>query len=270
MGTRFFVFYTLITSLGSLAATREAQIRLPDPVVVPDKMPPPVVVDPVAKINGDEIYVVDSDTPCVVLASPVGVVSVTEESGPVRVRGRFVGGTGQVETKTFRGKQVFLVEGGILPGKVELLIVPQGATKAADILRRTIIVSEGKGPRPPPVPDVVPVDVVKASKVAAVIVYDRLNADPEIAAAVTDGKFRDYLSAGKHTLEVIDSGAPVGKVRAAVFDPFRKTAGLEEGKPYMVLMDPDSKPPMLVVSVVPLPKNGEGIVSAIKSVTGGK
>lgn len=269
MGIRFSAFYTLLSGVCSLAVAGPADIRLPDPIIVPDKMPPPVVVDPVTRLNGDEIYVVDSDTPCIVLVSPAGVVAVSEESGPIRIRGKFVGGTGQVESKTFRGKQVFLIEGGILPGKVEVLVIPQGATKATDIIRRTLSVNEGKGPRPPPVPDT-PADVVKASKVAAVIVYDRLNADPEIAAAVTDGKFRDFLSAGKHTLEVIDSGAPVGKVRAALFDPFRKSAGLEEGKPYIVLMDPDSKPPMLVVSVVPLPKTGEGIVSAIKSVTGGK
>jgi len=101
-------------------------------------------------LAADQLFVIDSDIPVLVLASPRGLVSITEEAGPVKVRGKFVDGTG-VETRTFKGKSVVTVE-AIAAGRCELLVVPVGAAKGEQVVRRTLDVIVGQGPIPPPVP----------------------------------------------------------------------------------------------------------------------
>lgn len=129
-----------------------AGIRLPD-VVAPVQ---PIFPGTAPKLDGEQWYVIDSDVPVIVIASPDGIVSITEESGPVKLKGKFVGGNGKVETKTFKGKQVFTVE-AIGTGRVELLIFPIGAKTAADIVRQPLDVNGGTGPQPPPPPPPPPV-----------------------------------------------------------------------------------------------------------------
>ena len=109
----------------------------------------PVTIDAPAKLTAESFYVVDSDMPILLLASPDGMVKVTEESGPVKVRGKFADGGPQVETRTYTGKQVFLVE-AVSKGQVELLIIQVGATKADAVIRKMITVDDGTSPRPPP------------------------------------------------------------------------------------------------------------------------
>lgn len=126
-------------------------IRLPD-VVAPVQ---PVFPGAVPKLLADQWYVIDSDTPVIVLASPEGLVSINEEVGPVKMHGLFVGETKKT-TKTFKGKQVFTVE-AVAAGRVELVIIPTGVAKAADIVRQSLDVDAGAGPQPPPVVPVVPI-----------------------------------------------------------------------------------------------------------------
>lgn len=128
-------------------------IRFPTPAVAPivAPTPPPPSPDAVSVLPEDHLYVIDADDPCLVLDSPLGVVSVTQEAGPLTVRGKFVGGSGRAETKRFSGKSVFIVE-PLKSGRVELLVVPAGADSAG-VLRRTLDVKSGVGPQPPPEPD---------------------------------------------------------------------------------------------------------------------
>jgi hypothetical protein len=144
----------LVATLAALAGPPEAKvppIRLPmtpvAPVVPP--APPPAPVADVSKLAADQWYVIDSDVPVIVLASPAGLVRVTEEAGPVRIKGRFADGAGKVETRDYKGKHVVTVE-AVATGRVEIIVVPVGAQKAADVIRRTLDVYTGL---PPPLPD---------------------------------------------------------------------------------------------------------------------
>lgn len=143
-----------VTLGGSLAAQPAGQDKAPlvrfPAVGVPALTPG----DAPALLTVERLYVIDSDVDAVVLTSPQGVVKVTKEPGPLRVRGLFVDGTGY-ETREFKGKWVFTVEPvAKAAGEVELLVVPLGLKAEADVLRRRVKV--GDAPRPPPGPDVKP------------------------------------------------------------------------------------------------------------------
>lgn len=112
---------------------------LPAAPDVPRPMPGPVTL-----LTAEELFVVQSDGEVQLLSSPPGRVNVTEEAGPIRIRGRFVDGKGAVETRTYSKKHVFIVE-RIEAGPVELLLVPRGAVE-----RRMI---DGTEPAPPPKPE---------------------------------------------------------------------------------------------------------------------
>lgn len=132
-----------------------------DQVVTPSKKEGvlfPVLVEPIperiiqqaSRLTGDQLYVVTSEVQCFMLASPPGLVAISEDTGPLRVRGQFVDGT-KTETRTYRQKQVFLIE-ATGKGTVELLVVIVGKTKPEDVLRKTLDVDNGVAPRPPPDP----------------------------------------------------------------------------------------------------------------------
>jgi hypothetical protein len=127
-------------------------IRLPivSPIPAPQPAPAPDAVQP---LRPDEWYVIESDSPLLVLPSPIGRVSVASELGPITMRGRFVGGQG-VQRKTFAGKHVHTVEAA-QPGLVELLIVPVGAAQTQKVIRRTLDV-RGESPSPSPEPPTPP------------------------------------------------------------------------------------------------------------------
>lgn len=106
---------------------------------------------PVSKLTANTLYIIDSDVPLIVLASPSHLVSVTEDAGPMKVKAWFVDGKG-MESRTFKGKHLFFVE-ALASGTVELIIVPVGVQKSSDVIRKSLEVDAGKGPQPPPKPD---------------------------------------------------------------------------------------------------------------------
>lgn len=194
-------FATLVIS-GSVALICAEPPKYPDwPTLpsVPDKMPDkPVRVDPgpVSSLLKDQLYVVQSDSAVQLLASPPGVVVVTEEVGPIRIRGEFVDGKGQVETRLYEKKQVFLIE-RVAQGAVELLMVPKG-----EVVRRVITDDQNPIPPPKPVepkPDE-PKPVVEKSPwdnapgMRVLIVYPRRGALPALQQSIVTGKrVREYL-----------------------------------------------------------------------------
>jgi len=130
-------------------------------VVTPDIVTPTVVTKTEEKqidtLAEDQWYIIQSDSPLIVLSSPSGIVSVVGEVGPIRLRGKFAGGTGAVETRVFEMQHVYSIS-AVKPGTVELIVVPVGVDAESSILRRSLVVS-GAGPLPPPKPvdpDVVP------------------------------------------------------------------------------------------------------------------
>ena len=122
-------------------------IRLPAVTVNTDPKPMPGP-DAVTRLTTDRLYVLDSDVPVIVLSSPPGLVALTDDVGPIKVRGQFADGTGKYETRTFTGKYVYTVEAS-KTGRVELIVVPVGAKTAGEVIRRVIDVVAGDSPQPP-------------------------------------------------------------------------------------------------------------------------
>lgn len=136
---------------GTALAAAAPDVRLPEPAAVPQPMPPAPAPGGSVRLGPDMLYVVDSDDPVLVFAGPKGLVRVTRETGPLKIRGRFAGGSGFTETKTFKGPHLAILE-PVASGTVELLVVPAGAKSEADAIVRTVEVEAGDGPRPPPKP----------------------------------------------------------------------------------------------------------------------
>ena len=163
------------------------------PAVLPAIMPAPGAV---AKITGDMLYVVETDNPMLLLASPQGIVSITQDAGPLRIRGLFIDGKGKTETRTYKAKFVFVVEAAAT-GRVELIAVPLTAKSESDVDRKTIDVETGQAPKPPPGPS--PVDA--------------------FTAAVQTG----YAMDGKPALDAVKLAAIYKLSKKTVDDPALKT-----------------------------------------------
>ncbi len=118
----------------------------PDPV---PPAPPPPVPGAVIVLETNQLYVVDASAPIILLASPKGIIKATQQPGPFTIRDVFYGGTGKKEIKTFKGPDVYLVE-GVAEGTCELIIVPSMDPKS--VIRRTIQVGAAPPPVPPPTP----------------------------------------------------------------------------------------------------------------------
>ncbi len=153
--------------------------------------PSPSPTEP-AKLSQEEIYVIDCKEPAFLLDSPGGTVAITKETGPIRIRGRFVGGSGKHETRTFQGPTVFTIEAQA-PGRVELIVVKVGAKGEADVQRRLIDVLTGPRPPPGPTPPIPPTPI---QGLRVLFVYDRAKLaqlTPEQATIRTSTIIRDYL-----------------------------------------------------------------------------
>jgi hypothetical protein len=237
----------------------------PAPVAEPKRPTPPV---PVSRLGLDQLYVIDSDYDLLVLDSPQGVVRVTEDAGPLRVRGRFVDGTG-VETRTFRGKEVHVVE-AVKTGKVELLVIPIGKKDVVlpgDIIRVTLDVDAGEGPRPPPEPkkpdDPEPKKPDEpsgptAKRVVVVVVEESQVRTTSQGKVLADPAYRDWVKAGGHDLEILDKDDPV--VRTNGYQPFVNRVGV----PAVLVFDADRTGPQLPLREFRLPATAAEFLAETK------
>jgi hypothetical protein len=163
-------------------------IRLPEPVAPESK-----VSDHRVSLPSEAWYVVESDVACLVFTSPGGSLSVQFEPGPIRLRGKFVGGSGLVESKSFRGPFVYLIE-AVKPGQEELLVVPVGAKRESEA-KRVMLTIHGVPPKPiyPPGPGPGPAPI-PASGLHVLIVYEPIRPLPSAQAAILTGEAtRDLL-----------------------------------------------------------------------------
>ena len=108
-------------------------IRLP---LLPEPSPPaprpePVEPVPITELPADRWYVIDSDVQIQVYDSPLGIVSIDRESGPIRLRGKFVDGR-DVETRVYQGPYVYIVEAAAKQS-------PVGARKSGYSVPQTFI-----------------------------------------------------------------------------------------------------------------------------------
>ena len=186
----------------------------------------------VTKLNAATFYVIDSDVPCIVTSSPLGLVTVNEEAGPIKVRGVFVDGNGKAETRTYLGKSVFFIEAAAT-GKCEILVIPATAKSAADILRKTIDVDAGPippGPKPNPKPD--PKPPVPPTKIAAHVTFVGPEKTPVSLATNNDVALRAWLAAASIKVHVFKDGDP--GIAMSGLDVAMKLVG---GSPAIIVQD---------------------------------
>lgn len=164
----------------------------PPPVVPPETDTPSQFID---EITYEEFYVIESEDPLLVLASPQGVVSVTYEQGPLMARGKWSGSNGDIETRMLLGKHLYFVD-VITSGSVEMLVIKSGATDPDSIFRQKI--STQRGPRPPPDtepdddPDEDKIIVPDTGEFRVLMVYDE-DADLDALNAINSISTRKWL-----------------------------------------------------------------------------
>lgn len=175
-------------------AAAAGAIRWPNTVVAPAPTPTPQAV---TKLSADMLYVVEWDKDFFLLASPANLVTMVKEAGPITIRGVFADGNGKVQTKKFKGKNVYVVE-AVGTGTVELLAVPSGVTDEATIVRKTLDVDSGAGPRPPPGPGPNPPPgpaPIPLAGFRVLIVYDPATLTDAQDGIIAGKAVRDYLQA---------------------------------------------------------------------------
>jgi len=150
---RWFVSVAIATlfTISAIGDDTKPPIRFPT-IKVKDENPPPKPppADQAVTLESDSWYVVESDVECLIFLSPGGSVGFTKEAGPIKLKGKFAGGNGKVETRSYVSKYLYVFD-PMKDGRDELLIMPVGIKKEADAFRQTFQV--GQMPQPPPRPD---------------------------------------------------------------------------------------------------------------------
>lgn len=136
----------LLSALVTFAGAADGPIRLPVAPIVPTPMPAPVPPGSSLSLTGGQWYVIECDVKCAVRSYPRGMVKVTEEAGPLRLKGVFAGG-GKVETRTYKGPVLYVVE-ATGKGTVDLEVVPFGFKSEAEIVGTSLQVDAAAGDCP--------------------------------------------------------------------------------------------------------------------------
>ena len=217
----------------------------------------------VSKLTGELLYVIDSDVELIVLSSPDGVVRVSTDAGPLRMRGRFVDGDGSVETRNYKGKHIYTID-AIASGRTELIVIPKGVSKQSDIIRKTLDVDSGAGPRPPPKPDPEPgpkpdpEPVVKADKVWLIVVEETSQRTPTTSKVLGNSDFWLSVVTRGHSFRHWDVDS--AEAKASGYGDHARKVGL----PALFIVD---KATDKTLKVVPLPSSVSGIEQEMKGVT---
>ncbi len=114
--------------------------------------PPPMPVSPSTRLPSDVFYVISSEAPFLAVASPPGLLTVTHDAGPIKVRGRFVEDPSKVVTREFKAKYLVFVE-AVGSGNAELLVWPTDTLTEKGIIHRLVEANNAPIPPPPPPPN---------------------------------------------------------------------------------------------------------------------
>ena len=162
--------------------------------MVPAVVSPDVPPQAVAMIKADEFFVIESDVELIVRQFPTGLIDVESSAGPIRVRGKFSGGSGKIETRDYRQGYIYFLT-AISPGTCGLDLVPIGLKNESEIIRHVLTVETA--PRPPPdPPGPEPPNPVPTDGNRVLIVYESSELStlpPDQAVLMTSGNVRDYL-----------------------------------------------------------------------------
>jgi len=250
------VFWLSWLSLVVYSCAQDSPFRLP----VIDATPPapqPVEPKPVTVLPEDCFFVVESNVQAIVLHSPDGLLSVTEDQGPIKLRGKFAGGTGRVETKTFSGKFVYTIE-GVKAGKAELILIPSGVVSSDQIVRLMLSVN---GAQPPPdddkKPEPGPTPAPHSGKVHLDIIEDVSNRTADTSIVLKQViQWAELIDAGNSYL-IRDKDSSAAQMMAADY--------IGNALPVVIIRDKESKKPL---RVMPLPKEFETLKTLVKEVAG--
>lgn len=178
------------------------QVRFPDKLIGS-----PVTS---ATLTPDINYVIESDDDGVVLARPMGLVRVTKETGPLRIRGRFIDSPpgSRTETRTYKGPNIFIVD-AIGTGTVDLSFIPFGFKSETDIVSRVVPVDMGNAPKPPPDNDpdpkpLPPEPTPKAELLWIIVVEETGERTPVTIAVLTDTGYWNKVKAQGHRVVFYD------------------------------------------------------------------
>ena len=247
-------FICVLVMLCGVCNAADTTIKLPVSIV-------PDVPAAITELKEDSWFVIEADVPCIVLASRSGFVSIVPEKGPLRLRGKFVDGTGKIETRTYAAKNLWIIE-PLVKGEVELLVVPNGAVDEQAVIRRTLVVGGGVKPVPPkpdpidPTPTPPKPDITTASSLIMVIVENSLERTVETAAILADIGYFKSLEPFVTKVHIVPSDNKL----AAQYDKQITTAG---GKlPVVILMNAETKQ---VLAAKPLPADKVALSALVNS-----
>lgn len=252
-----------LTKPGIFPPIHDASPSPPAPKPLPGSVP---------VLSGDVIYVIPSDEPFLLFASPPGLVTVTRETGPIRIRAKFLDGSGKVETRTFAAKNVAIVEASG-KGRVELIAVPVGAMDESGAARMLIDANNGAQPppddkkEPAPEPKPKPPDVdpqpnpqpVVKGPFFLVTVSETMQRTPAEAKIINDTAYWSGLRASGHEYRHYDP-----QDTNAIKGGYAKVFG-ELGSCLVIVTKGGT-----VVKKVPLPKSTTDITAILKELEGAK
>ena len=136
----------------ALAPAAEQNPEVAKPDIRFPSLPVQGGVTTAARLDKDVLYVVTSDKHELLAWSfPDGLLSVTMETGPIRIRGKFIDGFGKTETRNFTAKYIMIVE-AVGTGRTSLLVLPVGAKAQSDGIIKLIDANNGSAPKPEPDP----------------------------------------------------------------------------------------------------------------------
>ncbi|QVL32358.1 hypothetical protein KIH39_00110 [Telmatocola sphagniphila] len=175
-------------------------IRWPEIAPAQQVAPAP---SPATDLQADTWFVIESDVDCFLFTSPKGLVNVTKEAGPLRLKGKFAdSSTGKTETRSYKAKWIYTIEASSA-GQCEIIVLPVGA-KGEDEAQRRILNVLGAQPPPEPEPDSKPkpkpspkVVPIAAEGFRVLITFDNadqsgLNEDQQ--KAIYGAELRSYLN----------------------------------------------------------------------------
>lgn len=264
-------------SLHAAAAEPAPSVKTPFkfPAARTPSAPPVIAPDEAITFAADALYVIPHEEAFLLLASHPTLakspVSITRETGPLKIRGKFLDGDGKIETRTFTAKHLAIVEP--VPGasgRVELIAVPTSATSERDVTRQ--LVDLGHAPQPPPdekkiePPKPVPPDVSPEPKPKPVvsgplylILMEELDErTPATAKLVNDTAFWLRMKAKQVYFRPYDQDEPAAKAKGYVEAVQKANVAM----PALMLLDADGD----VIWVKPRPKDTAAVDALLREV----
>lgn len=235
------------------------EIRLPK---IEQSKPDPTP-KPVTKLGKGHWYVIDSDLPLLVLASPQGLVSTHKDAGPIRLRGLFADGKGEIETREYKGKEVWSIEAE-KSGRVELLIVKTGTVDPAEVIRVTLDVDAGEGPRPPPDdgkddvkpdPKPEPKPTPKAQSLYLAVIREPMGLSVDHSVLLGDTQFWDGFKQQGHEWDIWTTTS----MRARELNYLSQVEGVQ--LPALLVLDKDTGRKLTAVT---LPTDKAGVTKIVQ------